>query len=436
MPKFLACAKHNHIPEEKATRIWEQMKKFAEYGFNKSHSTAYAMISYQTAYLKAHYPEEFMAALLTSEKDNRDKIIRYINSCKEMGINVLPPDINESLSDFTASAGHIRFGMAAVKNVGVGAVEAILEARKKGEKYPSFQDFSQRVDLRRVNKRVIESLIKCGAFDSLGHKRLALFSCYEETMNVAQKLRKSRASSQVSLLEGLGTFTGGGNMYGAAAPPDVGEWDHKELLMYEKEALGFYITGHPLSRYRQKLEFVTNANSENISERRDKEEVIIAGVVSNIKELTTKRKDVMAYITLEDLYGSMTIICFADVYQKAKALLKGDEPVLLKGQLDISEENVKIIANDITPLQDAPDISPYSSVHFQIETQAASSEDYIVQIKYLSDKYKGSSEGYLHLLNGNSETIIFLGNDRRFQLTPELSKATCLVLGPNSIKYR
>ena len=436
MPKFLVGAKQNHIPEEKATRIWEQMKKFAEYGFNKSHSTAYAMISYQTAYLKAHYPEEFMAALLTSEKDNRDKIIRYINSCKEMGINVLPPDINESLSDFTASAGHIRFGMAAVKNVGVGAVESILEARRKGEKYPSFQDFSQRVDLRRVNKRVIESLIKCGAFDSLGHKRRALFSCYEETMNVAQKLRKSKASSQVSLLEGLDTSTGGGNMYGAAAPPDVGEWDHKELLMYEKEALGFYITGHPLSRYRQKLEFVTNANSENISERRDKDEVIIAGVVSNIKELTTKRKDVMAYITLEDLYGSMSIICFADVYQKAKALLKGDEPVLLKGQLDISEENVKIIANDITPLQDAPDISPYSSVHFQIETQAVSSEDYIVQIKYLSDKYKGSSEGYLHLLNGNSETIIFLGNDRRFQLIPELLKATRLVLGPNSIKYR
>ena len=436
MPKFLAGAKQNHIPEEKATRIWEQMNKFAEYGFNKSHSTAYAMISYQTAYLKAHYPEEFMAALLTSEKDNRDKIIRYINSCKEMGINVLPPDINESLSDFTASVGHIRFGMAAVKNVGVGAVEAIIEARKKGEKYPSFQDFSQRVDLRRVNKRVLESLIKCGAFDSLGHKRLGLFNCYEETMNSVQKLRKSKASSQVSLLEGFDTTTGGGIRYGAAHPSDDVEWDHKELLLHEKEALGFYITGHPLTRYRQKLEFVTNATSENISERRDKEEVIIAGVVSNIKELTTKRKDVMAYITLEDLYGSMNIICFADIYQKAKALLKGDEPVLLKGQLDISEENIKIIANEITALHDAPEVSPFSSVHFQIETHGISTEDYITQIKYLSDKYKGSSEGYIHLLNGSSETIIFLGNDRRFQLTPELMKASRLVLGPNSIKYR
>ncbi|MCK9392726.1 MAG: hypothetical protein M0Q01_14305 [Syntrophales bacterium] len=255
-------------------------------------------------------------------------------------------------------------------------------------------------------------------------------------MNLAQKLRKSKASSQVSLLEGLDTSTGSCNMHGAAAPPDVGEWDHKELLMHEKEALGFYITGHPLSRYRQKLEFVTNANSENIGERRDKEEVIIAGVVSNIKELTTKRKDVMAYVTLEDLYGSTTIICFADIYQKAKALLKGDEPVLLKGQLDISEENIKIIANDITALQDAPDISPYSSVHFQIETQGVSSEDYITQIKYLSDKYKGPSEGYIHLMNGNSETIVYLGNNSRFQLTTELLKATRLVMGPNSIKYR
>jgi len=437
MPKFLAGAKQNHIPEEKATRIWEQMNKFAEYGFNKSHSTAYAMISYQTAYLKAHYPEEFMAALLTSEKDNRDKIIRHINSCKEMGLNVLPPDINESLSDFTASAGHIRFGLAAVKNVGVGAVESIIDARKKGEKFQSFQDFSQRVDLRRVNKRVIESLIKCGAFDSLGHKRNALFGSYEETMNLAQKLRKSRASTQVSLLEGLDSSTGSNSLHGGgAASPDVGEWDHKELLMHEKEALGFYITGHPLTRYRHKLEFVTNANSENIGERRDKEEVIIAGVVSSIKELTTKRKDVMAYITLEDLYGSMSIICFADLYQKAKVLLKGDEPVLLKGQLDVSEENVKIIANDITALHDAPEISPYTSVHFQIETYGVSSEEYVTQIKHLSDKHKGSSEGYIHLLNGSSETIIFLGNDHRFQLTPELMKATRLVLGPNSIKYR
>jgi DNA polymerase III subunit alpha len=436
MPKFLAGAKQNHISPEKATRIWEQMNKFAEYGFNKSHSTAYAMISYQTAYLKAHYPEEFMAALLTSEKDNRDKIIRYINSCKEMGINVLPPDINASLSDFTASAGHIRFGMAAVKNVGAGAVESILEARKKGDKYHSFQDFSQRVDLRRVNKRVIESLIKCGAFDSLGHKRRALFGSYEETMNLAQKLRKSKASSQVSLLEDLDTSAGSGTRTSASPPPDVGEWDQKELLMHEKEALGFYITGHPLARYREKLEFITNANSTTLAERRDKEEVIIAGIVSNIKELTTKRKDIMAYITLEDLYGSMNIICFADIYQRSKDLLKGDEPLLLKGQLDVSEENVKIIANDITALQDAPDISPYSSVHFQVETQNIASEDYILQIKYLADKYKGQSDGFIHLLNGNSETIIYLGADCRFQLTPDLLQAARLVLGPNSSKYR
>jgi DNA polymerase-3 subunit alpha len=325
--------------------------------------------------------------------------------------------------------------MAAVKNVGEGAVESILEARK-GDKYPSFQDFSQRVDLRRVNKRVIESLIKCGAFDSLGHKRKALFSSYEETMNLSQRLRKSKASSQVSLLEGLDAASGGGSMNGAITPPEVGEWDHKELLMHEKEALGFYITGHPLSRYRQKLEFITNASSTNLAERRDQEEVIIAGVVSNIKELTTKRKDIMAYITLEDLYGSMNVICFADIYQRSKALLKGDEPLLLKCQIDISEENVKIIANDITALQDAPDISPYSSVHFQVETQSMSSEDYILQIKYLSDKYKGTAEGFIHLLNGNSETIIFLGSDCCFQLTPELLQATRLVLGPNSIKYR
>ena len=436
MPKFISGAKQNRIPEEKAVRIWEQMKEFAKYGFNKSHSTAYAIVSYQTAYLKAHYPEEFMAALLTSEKDNRDKIIRHINSCKEMGISVLPPDINESRSDFTVPGSHVRFGLAAVKNVGLGAVEAILEARHKGGKFKSFHDFSRRVDLRKVNKRVIDSLIKCGAFGSLGHKRRTLFGAFEEIMNTAQKLRKAKSSSQTSLLDGLEVVGQGRAGAHNEEIPDLGEWEHKELLMYEKEALGFYITGHPLLRFQEKLSFITNANSENLSERRDKEDVIIAGIVSGIRELTTKRKDVMAYVTLEDLYGSMNIICFADVYQRGRELLKSDEPLLIKGQTDVSEENVKIIANEITLIQDAPDVSPYTSVHFYIDSQNSADDNNILNIKYLSNKYKGTSDGYIHLLNGVSETVVYLGNDCRFHLTSELLKAARLILGPQSSFYR
>lgn len=436
MPKFISGAKQNRIPEEKAVRIWEQMKEFAKYGFNKSHSTAYAIVSYQTAYLKAHYPEEFMAALLTSEKDNRDKIIRHINSCKEMGISVLPPDINESGSDFTVPGNNIRFGLAAVKNVGVGAVEAILEARQKEGKFKSFHDFSRRVDLRKVNKRVIESLIKCGAFDSLGHKRRALFGAFEEIMNAAQKLRKARSSRQASFLDGLKTPGQGREGARDEGIPDLEEWEHKELLIYEKESLGFYITGHPLLRFQEKLGFVTNTNSENLWERRDKEALIVAGIVAGIRERTTKRKSVIADVILEDLHGAMTIVCFAEVYQQGRELLQGDEPLLIKGHAYVSEESVKVIANEICLLQDAPDVSPYASVHFYIDSRLSTNDNNILNLKYLSKKYKGYSEGYIHLLNGTSETVVYLGDDCRFHLTSELLKAARLLLGPQSAFYR
>ena len=200
-PKFLEGARKKKIAESKASRIWEQMETFGKYGFNKSHSTAYAIISYQTAYLKAHYPAEFMAALLTSEKDNRDKIISHIGSCREMGINVLPPDINESMSDFSVVGEHIRFGLAAVKNVGVGAIESIIVVREAGGPFRSIVDFCDRVDPRKANKRMVESLIKCGAFDSTGHKRRQLMTCCEEIMDKAQKRQRERASGQANLLE-------------------------------------------------------------------------------------------------------------------------------------------------------------------------------------------------------------------------------------------
>ncbi len=193
-PKFLDGARHNNITEKKAKKIWEQMETFAEYGFNKSHSTAYAMISYQTAYLKANYPVEFMAALLTSEKDNRDKIIKYINSCKDMGINVLPPDINESQSDFSVAGEHIRFGLAAVKNVGIGAIDSIISVRENEGRFKSFNDFCNRVDLRKINKRMTESLIKCGAFDSLGYHRRQLIEYYEGIVDSAQRRHKDKSS--------------------------------------------------------------------------------------------------------------------------------------------------------------------------------------------------------------------------------------------------
>ena len=433
-PKFLQGAKVKKIPELKAKKIWEQMETFAEYGFNKSHSTAYAMISYQTAYLKAHYPAEFMAALLTSEKDNRDKIIKHIAGCKEMGINVLPPDINQSLRDFSVSGDHIRFGLAAVKNVGVGAIDAIIEARNRLDKFHSFDHFCQHVDLRKVNKRVFESLIKCGAFDSMGHKRRQLMASYEEIIELAQRLRRERSSGQASIFDNFDqrNNTEMDQRYETSIP-SIPEWDHKELLAYEKETLGFYVTGHPLSRFAGQLSTVTDADTVSILEKNDKEEVTFCGVVNNIREVTTKKKDIMAYVTIEDLKGSITVIFFADIYKKAYPLLHGEEPVLIKGSVDVSEEGIKIIASDTNALATAID-QPFRAVHFTFDTRQLST-DSLEAFKRLLGKHSGKADGFIHLLDDQSKTVIYLGKGGKLEPSSRLKKEADRILGAGSTQF-
>ena len=435
-PKFLEGAKKQKINESKARTIWEQMETFAEYGFNKSHSTAYAIIAYQTAYLKAHYPAEFMAALLTSEKDNRDKIIKYMNACKEMGINILPPDLNESQRDFSISGENIRFGLAAIKNVGIAAIDSIISERQDG-KFTSLVDFLGRVDLRKVNKRVIESLIKCGAFDSLGYKRSQLMQHYEEAIDEAQRNQKEKLSSQSSFFEQFDSSDSSGEN-GAKSyqiPDDVPEWDHKKLLSIERETLGFYITGHPLLRFADRLKLVTNADSSNLSTKRDKDTVIIAGVVSNITEKPTKRKDIMCYITLEDLQGSVNIIFFADTYQKYYALLHEEEPVVIKGTIDIGggDETPKIIAQETTSLSKALE-NPYKQVRFIVDTSKVSTENISSLISSIK-KFPGKCEGYVHILNGKSETIIYLGDEFRLDINDKLKKEADNILGEGATIY-
>ena len=449
-PKFLQGAKVNKIPEPKARKIWEQMETFAEYGFNKSHSTAYAMISYQTAYLKAHYPAEFMAALLTSEKDNRDKIIKHIAGCKEMGINVLPPDINESLRDFSVSGAHIRFGLAAVKNVGVGAIDAIIEARNRQGKFQSFDHFCGQIDPRKINKRVVESLIKCGAFDSLGQKRSHLMATYEETMELAQRLQREKNSGQSSIFDHLDHRE---DVNGVPPQPSflpaVPEWDHKELLAYEKETLGFYVTGHPLSSFADKLSFVTNADAVTILDKTDKDEVAVCGIVGNIREVKTKKRDIMAYVTLEDLKGSLTAIFFADVYKKAYPLLHGDDPVLIRGVADVTEEDltggdphtfnggkakdVKIIAAEIETLANAVD-QPPRAVHFRFDAGRLNFES-LNALKGLLKNHIGKTDGYIELLNGQSCTVVYLGANCRVEPTGLLKKEADRILGAGATRF-
>jgi DNA polymerase-3 subunit alpha len=434
-PKFLAGARKNKIPEEKARKIFEQMATFAGYGFNKSHSAAYAMISYHTAYLKTHYPVEFMTALLTSEKNNRDKIIKYISSCKEMGIDVLPPDINESMTDFSVLGKKIRFGLAAVKNVGAGAVDSIIESREKGGAFKSLSDLCRRVDLRKINKRVIESLIKCGAFDSLGKKRRQLMEGFEKIVEATQRRKKNGPSSQSSLFaHDDAKREGGESLQDDEHLPDVPEWDAAERLAHEKETLGFYITGHPLLRFADQLHNLTDADSENIIHKRDGETVRVAGTVGNVKTVLTKKKDTMAYVTLEDMKGSIELIFFSDMFKKYSTVLQSGEPVIVTGTVDAGDENSKIIPSEILPLKEAIE-NPHSEVHFDVNA-AKATPNTLDSLKRILMKNRGKIDGFIHLhLNGQSETVIYLGKDLRLNPTKSLKKEADSILGDGSTRF-
>lgn len=335
---FIKGAMANGISERKAARLFENMAPFAMYGFNKSHSAAYAYIAYQTAYLKAHFPVEFMAATLSSDMDNTDKIVKSIAECRKMAIDILPPDINESGREFRVIGKAIRFGLEAVKGVGSSAIESVLTARDKDGPFKSCEDFLQRVDGKKVNKKVIESLIKAGAFDSFGiHRAGVMATCAVCGQN--------------------GNITAGGlfgqqNIFGGGREA-VDEWTEIELLGHEKEALGFYITGHPLARYRETLADMRIRSVSGLENAGDKEDIQIAGVVSVIKKIKTKGKaETMAYLTLEDEEGSLEAIVFPELYRSVLGFLKKDEPVVVKGTVDRAEKGVKLVAKEIRPLHD------------------------------------------------------------------------------------
>lgn len=412
--KFLQGSQKHKIQTKKSEEIFNLMANFAGYGFNKSHSVAYAMIAYQTAYLKAHYPVEFMAALLTCEMGNTDKVIRHIGECRERGLEVLPPDVNESQRDFIVTSKKIRFGLAAVKNVGTAAIEAIIKARDNEEPFNNIFDFCQRVDLRKVNKKVIESLIKCGAFDSTGALRSQLWAIYEKAMEKGQQLQKQKGEKQKSLFGEAenGSFFSYNGKY-----PEIREWPESELLAYEKEALGFFISSHPLVSFEKELKKVSNTDTKEIQNLKDGAEAKIGGVPVALNEIKTKRGDIMAFVTLEDLNGSIEVIVFSELYKKVSPIIKSEQPILVKGKvtMDASNQKYKVKAEDISLLADAAKILP-STVHFSLDVSVISKPQ-LEKLKNILKNHPGKCTTYLHLfIPGQSETIISLPEE--FHLDP------------------
>jgi DNA polymerase-3 subunit alpha len=354
MEQFLQGCTHRGVPARTAKKIWDHMEQFAGYGFNKSHSAAYAWLAYQTAYFKANYPAYFMAALLTSERANTDKMVVYIGECRDMGIRVLPPDVNDSDMFFTVVGDSVRFGLAAIKNVGEGAVEAVLTARGGGSggRFTSLFDFCERVDLRAVNRRVVESFIKSGSFDSLDPRRASLFSAIDHAMDAGQKLQRDREQGQSSLLGMLG----GPEMHaagGAERIRGVPDWGEGERLGYEKESLGFFITGHPLERYRAELQQWATATTGRLPELADRE-VSVGGIIAALRLIKTKKGDRMASFILEDLEGGAEALVFPDTYKKVAGRLAEDQVVLVKGRAEMPEEGKpRLLVTDVLPLEQA-----------------------------------------------------------------------------------
>ena len=430
--RFVQGARKNKIDPKRAAEIFDQMETFARYGFNKSHSAAYALISYQTAYLKTHYPVEFMAALLSSEMGDTDKVIKNLAECRERGIEVLPPDINESRADFTVGGDKIRFGLAAVKNVGEKAVEVILESREGEGAFRSLFDFCRRVDLGAVNRRVVESLVKCGAFDSTGVSRARMIAALDEAMKAGQSYQKGRQSNQIDIFDTLGAGAGNGGERNGEHYPQAEEWSAQQQLACEKESLGFYITGHPLDKYEGALKKWTTGAIVDIRERSSGGEVKVGGVVTALRLRNTKKGERYASFQLEDRTGFVEILVWPDVYRRCMETLVLDDPILVHGRLEVGEERVQIIANEVTPMAQASQRAAVPArkqperdqngerVHFYVRGEEVTSEE-LGRLHETLLRYPGPCTVFLHLaLPDKGETVIELPVHLKVARTREL----------------
>lgn len=404
----------NGIPEDVANKIFDDMIDFAKYAFNKSHAAAYGVLSYETAYLKAHYPVEFMAALITSVMGNTDKVVEYIRECNALGIDVLKPDINKSFGKFSVEGNNIRFGLAAVKNVGVNVINNIIDEREINGTFTDFVDLVKRLDSKDTNKRVLESLIKCGAFDNISQNRASLMAGYESLLDSISMDRKKNIQGQISLFDSFGTSNETEQFQDIYTMPKREEYEERERLNLEKEVLGMYVSGHPLSQYKEELERKTSIDNGKLNSLKEDEEaffslddreVIMGGMVVNKTIKTTKRNDIMAFIELEDLYGTIEVIVFPQILQRYNAILNEDSIIYVKGRLNIKEgENAKIIANEFKDINDNIDFGENkkytakktSKTGLYLKIDSFSNNDLLDRIKYILLDNRGTEYVYLY----------------------------------------
>jgi DNA polymerase III subunit alpha len=419
--RFVSGAEKHGVAKAKATKLFNLIEKFAGYGFNKSHSAAYALVSYQTAYLKAHYPLEFLAAVLNSEINNTVALAKHIMEARDQGIELLPPEINRSDRDFTVEDGKVRYGLAGVKNVGVGAIQDVVEVRSRSP-FESFRDFLERVNLSKVNRKVLESLIMAGAFETLQPRRARLMAGLDEALERVNNFKRLQTAKQMSMFGGLPEAQE--DDWLPEAPP----WDKSVRLAKEKEALGVYLSGHPLDAYRALLKSRVKITIADLPEVPDAQEVALGVVVTSLKEKVGKRGGRLAILTVEDLAGSVDVLVFGEVYEKTAPLLHQPSlPLWLRGTVVQEEKGPKLVAQEITPLETA--LPPWPA-RLDLRLRAAAvTQEQLLKLKEILTQHPGPIPAFLHFLDPQEEAILALPEELALTPSPDLAAAVNRFLG-------
>jgi DNA polymerase-3 subunit alpha len=425
--KFLeGCAKANITPAV-ANQLWKDMEQAQDYSFNKSHAACYGLIAYRTAYLRANWPAEYMAALISSVMNTKDKVPFYVAACDELGIEVLPPDVNSSAHDFAVVEGKIRFGLNAVKNVGEGAVRSIIAAREEGEPFTSIWDFCERVDPQLVNKRALESLVKCGALDSTGATRRGMWEALESALSWGGQQQADRLAGQGSIFD-LGDEPAEARPR-HHAPLATEEWEKNERLSYEKESLGLYVSEHPLDGVRASLRKKTDCPIAELERRRDGEIVTVGGIVGALKSLTTKKGEPMVFMRLDDLSGSVETVVFNSVYAASRDFLEADRVLVLKGRVDHKEGETKLIAIEVVPFEATPD---RSEVCLRVDARKAPA-GLVRDLAELLREYPGDAKVLAAIETSAGPVTLAFGPDYRVRPEPDFFAEVKSLLGESAI---
>jgi DNA polymerase-3 subunit alpha len=419
--KFLnGCAK-NKIPEKKAERIFNLMEEFAGYGFNKSHSCAYALLAFQTAYMKAHYPVEFMAALLTSETGNAEKAVKYINEARGMSISILPPDVNESDLYFTPIGESIRFGLAAIKNVGENTARAIRESRIAQGPFKALYDFCERIEPRFLNKRVFESLIKSGAMDSLG-PREAMLASVDEALTTLQRASRTRESGQHGLF---------GTAAATAAAPfeliDAPQWSEEQRLANEYAMLGFYVSGHPLEKYASRLAEWRVVSLDQVEGERNGKEITVAVLIVGVRPMRSKKGARWAIFTIQDMTGVQELLAFPESFARGETTLKPGSALLLKVRVQIEEAGTRLSLQEARRIEDVVERATTQELRVRLDVQSLNHET-LDRLERLFAAAPGMSQVVFELVSPDG-TVATVPSQQRVRVTPELAEAVRQIMG-------